>query len=153
MSILINGSPTKTFDMKKGLRQGDPLSPFLFILVAELLNKMIAKAVEKGMIQGLEIGKNKVCLMHLQFADDTILFYPARAHFMRNYKRILDYFGLMSGLSINYVKYAIIPINCMEEKVMRLKNTLRCVVDALPTRYLGIPLGVNPRKVSTWRPI
>ena len=64
MSMLIDGSLTKPFNMEKGLRQNDP-SPFLFILVVEVLNKIIGRAVDKGLIQGLKIGKNKVNLTHL----------------------------------------------------------------------------------------
>ena len=147
--VLINGSLTKPFNMEKWLRQGDPLSPFLFILVAEVLNKMIGRAVDKGLIQGLKIGKNKVNLTHLQFADDTILFCPAKVKTLKNYKRILDCFGLMSDLSINYDKLAIISLNCKEEKVARLHASLSCLVASLPIRYLGIQLGANLKRIST----
>ena len=57
MSILVNGSPTKPFLMQRELRQGDPLSPFLFVIVAEVLNRMISKAKEVGLIEGLQVGK------------------------------------------------------------------------------------------------
>ena len=149
MSILINGSPTKPFNMEKG----DPLSPFLFILVAEVLNKMILKAVDKGIIQGLDIRKNKVRLTHLQFANDTILFCPAEDMSLINYKRILDCIGLMSRLSINFEKSAITSSNCLDHRVRSLERRLVFAVAELPIRYLGIQLGANHRKVATWRPI
>ena len=59
----------------------------------------------------------------------------------------------MSGLRINYDKLAIIPLNCSEERVDNLKDILGCGVASLPIKYLGIPLGANPRSVETWRPI
>ena len=105
--------------------------------MAEVLNKMILKAVDKGITQGLEIGKNKVRLTHLQCADDTILFCLAEDMSLINYKRILDCFGLMSGLSINFEKSAIIPLNCPDHRVRSLKRRLRCAVAKLPIRYFG----------------
>lgn len=68
MSILLNGSPLKPFKMEKGLRKGDPLSPYLFILVTEVLVVLLNKAQESNLIAPLEIGKNKVWLKLLQSA-------------------------------------------------------------------------------------
>ena len=78
LSILINGSPTTAFKMERDLRQGDPISPFLFILIAEVMNRMILKARDLGFIEGVVVGKDKVELTHLQFADDTLIFCPAK---------------------------------------------------------------------------
>lgn len=72
VSIFVNGSPTVEFVMEKGLRQGDPLSAFLFILVAHALSVMMREAVEKGMFKGEKIGRNAVEVTHLQFADDVL---------------------------------------------------------------------------------
>ena len=65
ISILINGAPSKPFKMGRGLRQADPLSPFLFVLMAEVLNKMLSTAVALGHIRGLRIGSNATLLSHL----------------------------------------------------------------------------------------
>ncbi|XP_015962159.1 uncharacterized protein LOC107486122 [Arachis duranensis] len=59
----------------------------------------------------------------------------------------------MSGLSINFDKSSLIPINCEEQWVERMCNLLGCKGDALPVKYLGIPLRANPRRVNTWSPI
>lgn len=72
-SVLVNGSPSTEFKMERGLRQGDPLSPLLFILVTQVLHDLLQKAAELNIIQGIRIGK-EYCLSHLQFADDTIIF-------------------------------------------------------------------------------
>ena len=82
---MVNGSPTKPFHMERGLRQGDLLSPFLFILVAEILNRLISKAKKKELIQGLQIRREAVNIFHQQFANDTILLYPATYETMVNY--------------------------------------------------------------------
>ena len=104
MSILLNGSPLQPFKIEKGLRQGDPLSPYLFILVSEALVYILKKAHDMNLIQADSIGKAKVSLKHLQFADDTFIFAPKNSTCIMNYFRILDVFALMSGLSLNYSK-------------------------------------------------
>ncbi|XP_016207494.1 uncharacterized protein LOC107647967 [Arachis ipaensis] len=73
ISILINGSPSKPFKMERGLRQGDLLLPFLFVLVVDVLNRMIGEAVRNGQISPFLVGQDNIELSHLQFADDTIL--------------------------------------------------------------------------------
>ncbi|GKB90683.1 reverse transcriptase domain, reverse transcriptase zinc-binding domain protein [Tanacetum coccineum] len=74
MSILVNGSPTEEFGLERGVRQGDPLSPFLFILAAEGLNAVVKEAVESGIFRGVKLGANNVMVSHLQYVDDTIFF-------------------------------------------------------------------------------
>jgi len=77
ISILLNGSPCKPFKIGRGLRQGDPLSPFLFVLMAEVLNQVLLRASNMGLFQGLKVGRQEVLLTHLQFTDDTLLFCEA----------------------------------------------------------------------------
>nr|XP_025625573.1 uncharacterized protein LOC112717860 [Arachis hypogaea] len=89
MSVLINGSPTKPFKIERGLRQGDPLSPFLFVLVVDVLHRIIGEAIRNGRISHLVVGRDSVELSHLQFADDAILFCPPDDETMQNYKRLL----------------------------------------------------------------
>lgn len=108
LSILLNGSPLKPVKMEKGLHQGDPLSPYLFILVSEALVCMLRKAEDLRLIEGVYIGKDRVCLKPLQFADDTLIFVPKNSSVVRNYFRILDIFALFSGLRLNYSKSNII---------------------------------------------
>ena len=71
MSILVSGSTSKPFKMERGLRQGNPLSLFLFVLVADVLDKLITKAMDISRIKPLKVGKMKVDFSHIQFTDDT----------------------------------------------------------------------------------
>ena len=75
----------KPFKMEKGLRQGDPLSPYLFILVSEALVCLLKKADDLNLIEALHLGKTKVSLKHLQFADDTLIFAPKNPMCIINY--------------------------------------------------------------------
>nr|XP_029145202.1 uncharacterized protein LOC114924525 [Arachis hypogaea] len=153
MSVLINGSPSKPFKMERGLRQGDPLSSFLFVLVAEVMHRMFREAVRNGRLSPLLVGRDHVELSHLQFADDTVLFCPPEEETIKNYKRILRCFELMSGLTINFDKSSMIPVNCDGQWILRMSRVLGCKVASLPVKYLGIQLGANPRLVKTWKPI
>ncbi|GKC24663.1 RNA-directed DNA polymerase, eukaryota, reverse transcriptase zinc-binding domain protein, partial [Tanacetum coccineum] len=73
-SILVNGSPTAEFEVFKGLRQGDPLSPFLFILAMEGLHAFTRKAEALGLIKGACIGRDNMSISQLMYADDVIFF-------------------------------------------------------------------------------
>lgn len=75
-SILVNGAPSVPFKLHRGLRQGDPLSPFLFDLVVETLSLLIQKASSMKLWEGVEVGNGELKITHLQYADDTILFCP-----------------------------------------------------------------------------
>ena len=115
MSILLNGSPSKPFKLERGLTQGYPFSPFLFVMLAETLNGLLQRAKEMGIIRGVNVGRNKVDISHLQFANDMIIFSPTEDDNTQNIRRILDCFAVMFGLYINYRKSAIIPIYCDED--------------------------------------
>lgn len=116
MFILLNGSPLKPFKMEKGLRQGDPLSPYLFILVREALVCLQKKAEELNLIEAVQIGKKKVRLKDLQFADDTLIFDPRRSDVVTNYFRISDVSTVMSGLKLNCSKSSIITWNSDDQE-------------------------------------
>ncbi|XP_016177607.1 uncharacterized protein LOC107619884 [Arachis ipaensis] len=118
-----------------------------------MLHRMLGEAVRNGQITLLLVGRDHVELLHLQFADDTILFCPTETGTIVNYKRMLRCFELMSGLSINFDKSNLIPVNCDQEWVEQVYGLLGCKQAGLPIQYLGISLGANPRLVKTWKPI
>jgi hypothetical protein len=72
--ILINGQPSKCFSPERGLRQGDPLSPYLFILCANVLSGLLKKESQQSNIHGIQIARNAPKITHLLFADDSLLF-------------------------------------------------------------------------------
>ena len=154
MSILLNGSPLPPFKMEKGLRQGDPLSPYLFLLVTKALVTLLRKAHDLNLIEDVKIGKRKVSLKHLQFADDTLIFVPKNSMCITNYFRILDVFALMSGLCLNYSKSCFISWNPSDlEWAKDMARSVGCIHSTPPFTYLGFPLGAHMNKCSAWKPM
>ncbi|GAU51623.1 hypothetical protein TSUD_414500 [Trifolium subterraneum] len=152
MSVLVNGSPTEDFKVEKGLRQGDPLSPFLFLIAAEGLTGMVNRAVDIGKFAGYTMG-GSIQFQILQFADDTVLLGEASWDNVRTIKAILRGFELVSGLKINFVKSKMYGINVEANFLEAAASFLSCSVDSIPFKFLGIPVGANPRRQETWQPI
>ena len=91
-SVLVNGSPSGFFQSSKGLRQSDPLSPYLFILPMEALSLILMKAKEEGFINSFQVRGREgegVEISHLLFADDTLIFYDARKEVLESLSWIL----------------------------------------------------------------
>ena len=154
MSILLNDSPLKPFKMEKGLRQGDPLSPYLFILVSEALVCILKKAHDMNLIEAVKMGKTKINLKHLQFVDDTLISAPKDSRCITNYFRILDVFALMSGLSLNYSKSCFISWNSADHAWARdIARSVGCSHARPPFTYLGFPFGDHMNRCSAWKPI
>lgn len=72
VNMLVNGSPLGEFAVRRGIRQGDPLSPLLFLVAAEGLNLLTKKVVTEGLLKAVAVGKDKVKISHIQYADDTM---------------------------------------------------------------------------------
>lgn len=104
MSILVNGSPTDEFYLTRGVRQGDPLSPFLFLIAAEGLNILVKEASNCGIFKGVKVGRENVVVSHLQYADDTIFFGDWSRSNACNLMGILKCFEGVSGLRVNLNK-------------------------------------------------
>jgi hypothetical protein len=110
-SILLNGVPGKDFHCKRGVRQGDPLSPLLFVLVADLLQSIVNKAYQQGLFN-LPIPNREVeHFPIIQYADDTLLIMQADAKQLFCLKALLQSFTTSTGLKVNYHKSCLIPIN------------------------------------------
>ena len=111
--ILINGSPCGFFGNTSGLRQGDPLSPLLFVLVMEALGRMLAKAVLEGRMSGFSVGNlegRSLAMSHLLFVDDMLIFCEANLDQIMILHMILIWFQAVSGLKINLGKSEIVPV-------------------------------------------
>ncbi|GKU93948.1 hypothetical protein SLEP1_g7497 [Rubroshorea leprosula] len=150
VSVLINGSPTKEFPVSKGICQGDPLSPFLFLIVAEGLNGLVSATVEKNLYKGVKVGNGDTMITHLQFADDTIFFEEASDENIKVVKGIMRIFELASGLKINFAKSQLMGMGVEERWTSRMAYRQCCTQGEFPFKYLGIPIGGNHRKLAMW---
>lgn len=103
-SILWNGEPLNPLSDERGLRQGDPLSPYLFVLCLEYLSNLINEAVENKKWVGIKTDKSGIMISHLMFADDLILFAKAEEGNCRVFMDILNTFCTHSGQRVNFQK-------------------------------------------------
>ncbi|RVW86011.1 Transposon TX1 uncharacterized 149 kDa protein [Vitis vinifera] len=121
--VLVNRNTKEWVKAFRGLRQDDPLSPFLFTFVADVLSRMLLRAEERNLLEGFRVGRTKTRVSHLQFADDTIFFSNTREEELQILKSLL------------------------------LAKLLDCKASSWPILYLGLPLGGNPKACGFWDPV
>jgi hypothetical protein len=109
-AALVNGVPGKNFHCKCGVRQGDPLSPLLFVLAADFLQSILNEAKDQGLLSLPVQLPHDHDLPILQYADDTLMFMQGDARQLFFLKDILNSFAESTGLKINYTKYMMVPI-------------------------------------------
>ncbi|WVZ64360.1 LOW QUALITY PROTEIN: hypothetical protein U9M48_013890 [Paspalum notatum var. saurae] len=139
--ILVNGQPGDNIYHHRGLRQRDPLSPMLFILVMDVLNSMVQFATEKGLLQPLAVQQVRHRVSF--YADDAVVFLRPANQDLQVVKFFLDYFGHASGLRTNLTKSSASPIHCSAEALALTTEALSCAIKEFPCTYLGLPLGVR----------
>ena len=147
---MVNGSPVGFFGSSRGLRQGDPLSPLLFLLIMEVLSRMLKKTEDCGLLCGFHMGLTNstgVRISHLLFADDTILFCDASRDQLLSIRLALTCFQAFIGLKVNAGKSEIVLIGEVGN-IDALATILCCRVGSLPLKYLGMPLG-TPYKIAS----
>ena len=146
MDIKINDQVGQDFQTKKGLRQGDPLSPILFNIVADMLAILINRAKVQGQIKGVIPHLIDDGLSILQYADDTILFMDHDLEKAINLKLLLCAFEQLSGLKINFHKSEIFCFGEAQQCEAQYSQLFGCQSGNYPFKYLGIPM--HHRKLS-----
>jgi hypothetical protein len=101
-STNVNGQPTSSFPIKRGVRQGCPLAPLLFLIMGETLHAKVQEAQEQGKIKGMKLPRSQVQQLMLQFADDTSFTIRVEKDTVTFLVQILHTFSLASGLLINW---------------------------------------------------
>ena len=149
----MNGVPGKTFHCKRGVRQGDPLSPLLFVLAADLLQSIINRAKDLGLIQLPIPLLSTSDFPILQYADDTLIIMQGCARQLFCLKALLGSFSESTGPRINFKKSMMIPINISQDRLNHLARTFGCSIGSLPFTYLGLPLGLTKPRVEDFLPI
>jgi hypothetical protein len=149
--VKVNDEMGHYFQTKKGLRQGDPLSPILFNLIADMLAVLIERSKELSFFDGLVPHLVDDGLSILQYADDTILLLDDDLEKAKNLKLVLSAFEKLSGLKINFHKSELFSFGDTKERVAEYVEMFGCKEGALPFRYLGIPMSYRKLSNKDWR--
>ncbi|XP_076925064.1 putative mitochondrial protein AtMg01250 [Bidens hawaiensis] len=116
-AVLVNGSLTFEFNCEKGLRQGDPISPFLFLIVMEALSWVLKKAKSIGELSGVQLSEKEQDITHLFYADDTLILGEWSRENLEKTARILRVFYLCSGMRINLHKSNLFGVGTTDTEV------------------------------------
>ena len=149
--VLVNGVPVERIRQVRGLRQGDPLSPQLFVLAMETITLLILKATKHNLLQ--PIGNATPIQRISIYADDVVIFVKPEIQDLVAIKEILNVFGRVSGLNINFQKTSATLIRVDEVHKEMVSTILRCPVVEFPIRYLGLQLALKPLTKNQWQPM
>jgi hypothetical protein len=148
-SILVNGVPSQPFSPTRGIRQGDPLSPFLFVIMVEGLGRYLKASVVEGSLKGLPLHNIQPTPSHSQFVDDTLLMNTPTSQEATKLNSILTDFVEASGMALNLDKSQLYFFNTPVAIQNHISRLLGIPKSSLPSNYLGIPLtGESARNIS-----
>jgi hypothetical protein len=153
-SVLVNGVPYGNILPSRGLRQGDPLSPYLFLIAAEGLSSLLSRAALDNRLTGVSIFVGGYRLSHLFFPDDSLLFCRATAEEWENRSLVLKLYERASGQQLNAAKTSIFFSKNTSPEI----KDLICTSVGIPVlasfdKYLGLPAMVGRSKTRTFKSI
>lgn len=138
--VLLNGKAKGNISLSRGIRQGDPLSPFLFIILTEALISQIQGAEQEGRITGLKIARGSPAIFHLLFAEDSLFFYKADTQQCTELINIINDYGTASGQQLNISKSSILFGNKVPPEIKTsIKQALGISNEGGMGMYLGLP--------------
>ena len=147
LSVLINGSPSKKIYPKRGIRQGDPLSPYLFIICAEVLSGLIASYQDHGKIHGITIARNAPPISHLFFVDDSMVFCRANKNEAKHLMDIFAEYQRISGQKINLNKSEMVfSPNIVQSFKNEFQTYMPIKVIENISKYLCLPTQIGRSK-------
>ncbi|XP_021985349.1 uncharacterized protein LOC110881378 [Helianthus annuus] len=152
-SVLVNGSPSCEFSCQRGLRPGDPLSPFLFILAMDGLTRIMRRACELGVFHGIRVGGTGPLISHFMYADDVVFCGEWSIANAINLRRLLRGFFLISWLKISSKKSSVFGIGVGECDIVDMARLLKCSRGRFPFTHLGVPIASNMNLVRSWDPV
>jgi hypothetical protein len=151
VAVKVNENLGHYFQTRKGVRQGDPLSPILFNIVVDMLAVIISRAKEAGQIHGVVPHLIDEELLVLQYADDTIIFMDNDLERAKNMKLLLCAFEQLSGLKINFHKSELFCYGAAKANQIEYTQIFGCSVGSFPFRYLGIPMHHRKLMNKDWK--
>jgi hypothetical protein len=150
VGVKINDQIEQNFQTKKGVRQGDPLSPILFNIVVDMLAILIKRAKEDGQIAGVVPHLVDDGLLILQYADDTILFMEYDIDKAKNMKLLLSAFEQLSGLKINFYKSEVFCFGQAKDYELQYEQLFGCKKGIYPFKYLGLHMHYKKLNNKDW---
>ncbi|GJV00311.1 RNA-directed DNA polymerase, eukaryota [Tanacetum coccineum] len=151
-SVLVNGSPTSEFQFHRGLKQGDPISPFLFILIMETLHLSFKRVIEANLFKGISINAS-FSISHLFYADDVVFIGEWNSSNIKTVAKVLNCFYLASGLKINFHKSKLMGVGVNSNEVESVANLVGCSTFSSPFKYLGVIVGDNMSRLKPWEDV
>jgi hypothetical protein len=149
--VMVNGSPGRKIAHARGLCQGDPLSPQLFVLAMEVVIVLFRRAADHGFLSPL--GNCTQVQRVSIFADDVVIFVKPTTQDLVTVRELLRVFGEVSGLRVNYNKTAATLIRGGEAEQQLVTEVLHCQISEFPIKYLGLQLALRPLTKAQWMPM
>jgi len=144
LSVLVNGDRLESFKPTRGIRQGDPISPYLFLLAAEGLSCLLNSRVQSSNLSGIMVAPSSPMVSHLLFADDSLLFFKANRESAELVRDALQSYCKASGQQVNLDKSSIhFAKGCGAVDREHIKAILNVDNEALSEKYLGMPTDVG----------
>lgn len=145
--------PSQSFNPSRGLRQGDPLSPYLFLFCANILSLALSKEEKFRNIKGIRVGRSSISFTHLLFADDS-LFFQIEKTSLNNLRRTILWYCSISGQAINFNKSDLYcSPNTPQEVQDSIASSLQVNLVQNPSKYLGINYKLRRRRVDDFQDI
>ncbi|KAG7594035.1 Reverse transcriptase domain [Arabidopsis thaliana x Arabidopsis arenosa] len=149
-SVLLNGSPTDKIKPSRGLRQGDPLSPYLYLLCTKGLSSLLSHAMQTKSLHGFKASRNGPQISHMFFADDSLLFFQANKAECQQVLQLLQLYANASGQHVNFQKSAILFSKSVPTDTQQYIKGLMGISRTGFGRYLGLPEAVGRNKYDAF---
>jgi hypothetical protein len=152
-SVRFNGKLLESFTPTRGLRQGDPLSPYLFLFVADGLSSLLQKQINMGNIQELQICRRSPGISHLLFADDSLLFFKANMEQASKINVVLPTYVASTGQLLSPAKCSLmLDQKCSIEDGKAVDRVLNVENTSFDDKYLGLSIPEGRMKNEKFQP-
>lgn len=150
-AVMLNGVPGRWINCKRDLPQGDPISPYLFIIVADVLQHLIHDPSRSHLLT--HPIDQSLPAPTLQYTDDTLILVKGSVDAMVALKEVLECFSLATGLTINFHKSTFVPLHIHPDVAARMARAVGCPIAEFPQTYLGLPLSPHKLRVCDYQPL